>query len=367
MEHNDYNLDIHSQFIIDEYRDMLPIFMEMEKIVIGLINKLLADNGLLVEAVISRVKTEKSLAGKLAIKGQKYSSLTDITDILGTRIIAFYSDDVDKTASFIEKTFNIDWENSVDKRKMHRLDSFGYMSLHYICSIPESLYHSDKYPQINDIRFEVQMRSSLQNIWANMEHDTGYKSNIEIPDEYKRMYSRLAGILELADEEFSRIKNSLADYRRRIQTLVSSGRLEEVRLDIDTYKSYIATKPFEAINSRIASINHAEIQEMSFLPFFPILKEYGMETLKDIAVFIRNNEDDAYRLAVSQLADTDLDIIASTIGLQNLLIVATLKNGGGKAGLRHLFDIINGVSVHNDSLAQLVYRQAGKLPFMNKL
>ena len=99
------------------------------------------------------------------------------------------------------------------------IDSFGYLSLHYICSVPGFPY-----------RFEIQMRTLLQHAWANMDHDTGYKSGVEIPKRYMRNMSRLAGMLELVDDEFSKIRIELTDYRRRVQALVRSGNLDEERI-----------------------------------------------------------------------------------------------------------------------------------------
>ena len=92
-------------------------------------------SGIEINSMESRIKAERSLAGKLQRKGDKYQSLSDITDILGVRMIMFYNEDVDRIASIAESMFDIDWPNSVDKRKMHQFDSFGYNSLHYICSI----------------------------------------------------------------------------------------------------------------------------------------------------------------------------------------------------------------------------------------
>ena len=349
------SLDLHCQLILDEYRDSLPLLEQMKEEVLAKLREALDRNGLYVTAIEARIKTEESLAGKLALKGAKYATLADITDVLGARIITFYTDDVDRVAAMAEQMFDIDWENSVDKRRLHQLDSFGYNSLHYICRLPN-------YP----LRFELQLRTTLQHAWASINHDTGYKSGIEIPREYLRRMNRLAGMLEMADDEFSRIRTEINDYRRRVQQLVSSGRLDEVLLDGDTFRSYLQAKPFDALNKRIAAINQAEIQDVPLIRYLRVLKELQCNTLGDVSRLITRYEEDAYRLARHQLGNTDLDIISSAVGLQNICIVCVLSTGGGKIGLERLFDILNGHNSHNAELAELTYTQALNLPFMQK-
>ena len=347
--------DPHCEAILQEYQDNLPRFREVEQEVKDMLQKTFREAGLEVASVESRIKTYNSLAGKLALKGQKYKGLADITDILGLRIITFYIDDVDKVASAVERMFTIDWENSVDKRKIQNTDSFGYLSLHYICSIPGFPF-----------RFEIQMRTLLQHAWANMNHDTGYKSGVEIPRRYMRSMSRLAGMLELVDEEFSKIRNELTDYRRRVQALVRSGNLDEVSIDGDTFRSYLELGPFDQLNKRIAAMNQAEIQEVSLLPYLAVFKGIGLKTLGDIASVIKDFSDGAYQIACYQIGLTDLDIISSSIGPQNLCIAYILKNGGGKAGIKYMFDLLNGKSDSNEMIAEMLLEQSKDLPFMNK-
>ena len=259
-------LDPHSQAILEEYRQQRPVFDKMQETIPAQVRALLEEAGIVVASVESRVKEEKSLAGKLELKGAKYGSLADITDIFGMRIITFYIDDVDKVASAVDRLFEVDWENSVDKRKLLEVDSFGYLSLHYVCRAPEFPY-----------RFEVQMRTILQHAWANMNHDTGYKSGVEVPVEYRRNMNRLAGMLELVDEQFSRFRTEINDYRRKVRSLVASGHLEEVPLDGDSYRSYLDLRPFDALNRRIASLNQAEIQEVSLMPYLAVFKALGFQ------------------------------------------------------------------------------------------
>ena len=348
-------LDPHCEAILREYQDNLPRFREVEQEVKEKLRQTLADAGLLVAAIESRVKGYDSLAGKLELKGHKYSSLADLTDILGLRVITFYIDDVDKVASAVERLFDIDWENSVDKRKIHEIDSFGYLSLHYICKVPDFPY-----------RFEIQMRTLLQHAWANMDHDTGYKSGVEIPRRYMRNMSRLAGMLELVDDEFSKIRIELTDYRRRVQALVRSGNLDEVPIDGDTFRSYLELEPFSQLNKRIAAMNQAEIQEVSLMPYLAIFKAIGLKTLGDISNLIRDYSEGAYQIACYQIGLTDLDIISSSIGPQDLCIAYILKIGGGKAGIKYMFDQLNGESESNETIAEMLLEQSKDLPFMNK-
>ena len=349
------HLEQHCETIMREYRDNLSWFKESSRKVYSLLKKTLDDAGLSVAALEYRVKEEDSLEGKLEIKGGKYQSLKDITDIIGLRVITFYIDDVDKVASAVERVFEVDWENSVDKRKALEIDSFGYLSLHYVCRVPDSEY-----------RMEIQMRTVLQHAWANMNHDTGYKSGVEIPPRYLRDLSRLAGMLELVDDEFSRIRTELTDYRRKVRALVASGNLEDVPLDGDTFRSFLEMNPFNALNKRIASVNQAEIREVSLMPFLPLFKGIGCKTLGDISKLIKNYSEGAVQIATYQIGLTDLDIVASSIGPQDLCIAYLLKQGSGKAGIRYMFDTLNGKSESNDILAEMIVQQAKDLLFMNQ-
>jgi hypothetical protein len=71
-------------------------------------------------------------------------------------------------------------------------------------------------------------------------------------------------------------------------------------------------------------------------------------------------------LALFQLGSTDIDILADTVGLQNLCIVHILKTGRGIPGLIKMFDAINGKLPQNEALANMVFEQASRLAFMNK-
>ena len=358
--------DPHTEELLSQYRNLLPVYAQMAKAIPEKLKECFSEADIIVAAVENRIKTEDSLKGKLCLKGMKYHEIHDVTDIVGLRVVTFYTDDVDKVASVLERLFEIDWENTIDKRKVHEIDSFGYLSLHYICRIPESALTDPEHPELNRIRFEVQIRTVLQHAWANMNHDTGYKSGVEIPKVYLRNMSRLAGMLELVDDEFSRIRRELSDYRRRVQNLVASGNLHDVLLDGDSFRSYLALGPFDALNSRIAAINQAEIQSVDLSSFLPLFNIMGFNTLGDVDALVKDYSDAAYQISCFQIGMTDIDILSTSVGPQNLCMAFILKNGGGRAGLKRMLDILNGSSPGNESMAAFLAEQMQELPFMNQ-
>lgn len=345
--------DPHDEELLQQYRQLLPTLEKLSDDAYDLLSHTLRDQGIYVTAIERRIKTEKSLARKLALKGTKYKRIDDITDLVGLRVITVYTDEVDKVAVIVKNIFDIDWQESVDKRKLHDLNSFGYNSLHYICRL-----------KTGGLRFELQMRTALQHVWSTIMHDTGYKGDVKIPREYLRQFNRLAGMMELLDDEFSRLRFVLTDYRRHTLALVKSGHLDDVPLSPDSLHNFLDLKPFDRLNRRIASVNQAEIVPVSVMPYLPVLESFGLETLGDMQRFIDENSDDAYQLALAQLAITDLDILSSNTALQYLCMVYVLKHDGGREGLKSLYDIINGESDANGMLADMIIKQAETLPFM---
>jgi len=350
-------LDAHCEMIMNEYRQNKPSFDKMKDIALDTLKQAIANVGILVTTIEGRVKEEKSLAGKLELKGYKYNSLADITDIFGARVVTFYTYEVDKIAGILENIFDIDWNDSVDKRKALASDQFGYLSLHYICRIPKRLYCDPEHPEINEYRFEIQMRTALQHVWATAYHDTGYKSEIEVPKEYVRALNRLAGMLEIADEQFSGIIDELAEYRRRVKDFIKAEKFDDLAIDGDTFGGYMDLDPFKTLNSQIAAINHAEIQRANANAYLEVFKMMGFKTLADVENLKKDYKDDAYKLAAYQLASTDLEILSSNIGVQNLCIVYMVKNGGAEMELRKFYDIIFGARERNQKSAKRTMEQ----------
>lgn len=189
-------------------------------------------------SIESRVKTRKSLSDKIQNK-EKYAKLSDVTDVCGVRIITIFNDDVDRVASVIEKEFKIDDLNSIDKRKSLEPERFGYLSLHYVASFTTQRTDLLEYKRFLGLKFEIQIRSVLQHAWAEIEHDIGYKISGKLPNLIRRRFSRLAGLLEIADDEFTALRIETVRFEQDAIKRIKDGTWKALQIDIFTLKAFV--------------------------------------------------------------------------------------------------------------------------------
>ena len=190
--------------IVDGYSVSRGSYEDCLNYVENTVKNIIKSQSINVHEIVGRVKTIESLEGK--VKRKNYSNLAEITDLCGIRIITYFSDDVDKIAELISQEFEVDLENTIDKRKSEDPTKFGYVSLHYVVGLREENTSRTLYGRFKNIKLEIQIRTVMQHAWAEIEHDLGYKSKEDIPDQYRRQFSRLAGLIELADDNFLQLK-----------------------------------------------------------------------------------------------------------------------------------------------------------------
>lgn len=221
------------------YHQATEKFVKFGELLIDLIEVLLSDAGIKCHSIEFRVKTHESATRKLESNLSKYADGYDsLTDLLGIRIITYFPDQVDQVADVLREEFSVDEENSVDKRMILDADRFGYLSLHFILSMHEKRCPLREYADFTDVLFEVQIRSILQHAWAEIEHDLGYKGNRTLPYELQRRFSRLAGILEIADIEFTSLRDAIIEYDSKIVAKIGNS-LADVELNQATLRVYL--------------------------------------------------------------------------------------------------------------------------------
>ena len=309
-------MNLTNRLVLEDYRKQREDFEQLGETVYSMLNEMCDNAGILPFGIEKRVKTEKSLAGKLERHGGYFSTFEDLSDILGLRIICFFSDEIDKIGKLVEKSFIIDRELSSDKRALIKADSFGYLSLLYICSLPSGAGYPD---HICGKKFEIQIRTVLQHAWAAIEHDLGYKSEFGVPRSVRREFARIAGLLEIADDEFLRTRDHMRKYTEDIRRKIIENRAEDVHIDSISLNEYVRRNTkMQAFLDEISKIAKAEISEIDAESYIVQLKFLGKETLGDVQEMMEENRSLALWLAEKSLSNAELDILSSTVGLRFL-------------------------------------------------
>ncbi len=158
-------------------------------------------------------KCKKTIYNETTKKTEyKYSDpKTQITDMAGVRIVAYTVSDLPILRVIIKKLFEIDDNNSIDKKEKLSTDQVGYLSIHYIVSLKPSDPH---YTEYETMKCEVQIRTVLQDAWAQVFHDRQYKPfGAEKPtEEMLRETNLLAASLELLDDEIATLAKKYDEF-----------------------------------------------------------------------------------------------------------------------------------------------------------
>lgn len=145
----------------------------------------------------------------LETKNEPYSIQDHITDLMGLRIVCLYEDDIDK----IEKSLSDHFEVIEKTDKISTIEgtenSFGYKGLHLDLKLKGTRITLPEYSKFSGLRFEIQIRTIIQDSWSVLDHKIKYKKSI--PTKLKRRINTLAALFELADREFLQIRTLTED------------------------------------------------------------------------------------------------------------------------------------------------------------
>ena len=265
--------------LLREYDDQLATYGAFTGKLRGLVEELLTIRGQKYHSVTARTKARASVETKVLSGGRRYAVLSDVTDLTGVRIITYFADDVDKVADIITAEFAIDEENSVDKRAVLDPDRFGYLSLHFVVGLRSDRATLLEYSRFTNLKAEIQIRSILQHAWAEIEHDLGYKTALGVPRTFRREFSRLAGLLEIADKEFATIRDDLSEYEQSLAERLRDSP-ETMLLDKATLGYYMSVRPlFREIENEMASAIETRIAHGD-----DRVVEWHVETLQAIGI-----------------------------------------------------------------------------------
>ena len=166
----------------------------------------------------SRIKSFPSYYKKILRQKPKESSQTEklvtLTDMLGIRIICAFMEDTENVVTQLGGFLNV--REVEHKGYEQSFREFGYESVHVLIEIPEDCRPTEHLSPVlpEDMVFEIQVRTILQDAWAEVEHELIYKMELNPFD--KPLRRKLAAInanLNLADTIFQEIR----DYQNKLQ------------------------------------------------------------------------------------------------------------------------------------------------------
>ncbi len=187
---------------VEEYAAGHPALVEEAGAYVALVTEILDEAGINYLTVTGRAKSVESFAAKAGrtVDGVPVYAdpLRDIADQIGIRVITYVRSDVSAVADVLRSQLRV-----LDDRDLGQETAsegrFGYASRHL------------QVARNGGPTAQVQVRTVLQHAWAEFEHDIRYKGTV--PEEHARDFDRrftlAAGLLELADQEFTTIRDRL--------------------------------------------------------------------------------------------------------------------------------------------------------------
>ena len=163
--------------------------------------------------IFGRAKSVRSLEHKMMIKGDKYRAGDKIQDMIGIRIVLYFSEDVEAMEIFLCNDDLVD--RSVDNLDV---STFRPQRLNLVKKIPEKYvedFHAalpkDYAPYLDDT-YEIQIRTVFSEGWHEVEHDLRYKckEDWEGCDFFSRQLNGVIATLETAQWSMGAIFHEMA-------------------------------------------------------------------------------------------------------------------------------------------------------------
>jgi hypothetical protein len=265
------SLDFEKEKVIfrDYWNENSTLLNQAKNAFIAIINALLIDE-FPIAAVSGRVKSREECVKKFSLKYQTvleeqntpYEIKDHITDLIGLRIVSLYETDVSKIKDALAKEFEVIEVTDKISAMEAREDSFGYKGLHVDLKLKSPRVEMKEYKRYSNLRFEVQIRTIIQDAWSVLDHKIKYKKSI--PISMKRRINTLAALFELADREFYNIKIKTDDQQAEARDKLDQTISITEELDAFTFLAIVEDK-FSEFNFQPHKIDGfvAEIVEYS--------------------------------------------------------------------------------------------------------
>ncbi|WHI44670.1 hypothetical protein [Microbulbifer sp. VAAF005] len=209
---------------IEEYSKIRPLYYSYTERIKDLVAELLQLNDIKIHLIEGRAKSVESYSEKINRPGKSYKNpIKELSDLSGIRVIVYYQDDVNKVAEVLRQELDIVESEVSHQPNKYSPDQFGYISLHYVIQLDNARTKLPEWKVYSSFRAEIQIRTVLQHSWAAVSHALQYKHESDAPKQLRRKLFRLAGLFELADEEFVSVRKTTFDVRNNAAHAIKNG------------------------------------------------------------------------------------------------------------------------------------------------
>ena len=232
-----------------------------------------------VHTVTSRAKEWTSFERKASdkMKSDDWTHpLEDCVDRAGVRVVCLYREDMARIEETIRRKLQV---VSVDKKDKEP-DRFGYRGWHFVVCIPED-WAGPEYEGLHDLKCEIQVRTILMHAWDSVSHHIDYKTDAAIPEELRKDFYALSGVLHVADTHFEMLRR---EQQQRAADMLKHAKTGELPLSAPLDHDTLAA----CLQARFPDRDPGSVESRT--QFLKLLHETDYETLDDVETAINGAE-----------------------------------------------------------------------------
>jgi ppGpp synthetase/RelA/SpoT-type nucleotidyltranferase len=317
--------------VVQKYREIFPSYETYAKRLETLLVELLQVEGVRVHFIESRAKTPESFKEKISRPGKAYDDpLHQLPDLVGVRVVLYYQDDIVKVGNLVRHEFEVLEEEHSHQAERYSPDQFGYLSAHYVVRLNNARATLSEWRAVASFKAEIQVRTVLQHSWAAVSHALQYKREGDVPIALRRKLFRLAGLFELADEEFMEIRDAGLRSTQESQEIVKRN-ITNAPIDAAIIREIVATSPlFKQIIKTVNRLGYEfdkspeeeDYEEKDYTgEIVEELERLGLNTIEDVNSLL-SLDYSAYLAGIK----TDKNWIVTPEFVLLLLIIAAFPN-----------------------------------------
>ena len=223
----------------ENYRQFLPEAEKLKTSVVVQLHELFVKADVALGFPIeSRVKTWSSISEKVCRKDIELTSVIDLSDFVGIRVVLLFRKDLERVKDIISKSFDL--LSSEDTGDRLGDSEFGYHSHHHSIKIPDAWLSVPTMAGLGKFKIELQVRTLAQHIWAAASHKLQYKKESGVPPPIRRSINRVSALLETVDLELQRVLDERESYTDGMLAKPSHGIVRDESLNVDSLAVILA-------------------------------------------------------------------------------------------------------------------------------